>query len=143
MSIWKKQADLASLNALSENTLIAHLGIEYTQLGDDFLSATMPVDSRTQQPFGALHGGASVVLAETLGSVTANLAVSEDQVCVGLEINASHLRSVKSGKVTGVAKAVRIGRTVQVWQVDISDEQKQLICSSRLTVAVIDKNLNK
>ena len=143
MSIWKKEADLASLNALSENTLIAHLGIEYVQLGDDFLKATMPVDNRTRQPFGALHGGASVVLAETLGSVTANLAANENEMCVGLEINASHLRCVKSGLVMGIAKAVRIGRTVQVWQVDISDEQEQLICSARLTVAVIDKNLNK
>jgi uncharacterized protein (TIGR00369 family) len=145
MSIWKQEADLALLNALSENTLIAHLGIKYTELGDDFLKATMPVDSRTQQPFGALHGGASVALAETLGSVTANLAVTEDEMCVGLEINASHLRCVKSGMVTGIAKAVRIGRTVQVWQVDICNEQDQLICSSRLTVSVIDtinENIN-
>lgn len=137
--IWKKNTDLARLNALSENTLIAHLGIVYTQVGDDFLQATMPVDSRTKQPHGLLHGGASVALAETLGSVAANLAVTEDKVCVGLEINASHLRSVKSGLVTGVVKAVRIGLTAQVWQIEISNERQQLVCTSRLTVAVIDR----
>jgi 1,4-dihydroxy-2-naphthoyl-CoA hydrolase len=140
--IWKKNRDLARLNALSENTLIAHLGIEYTQVGDDFLQATMPVDNRTRQPHGLLHGGASVALAETLGSVAANLAVAEDKVCVGLEINASHLRSVKSGLVTGVVKAVRIGLTAQVWQIDICNERQQLICTSRLTVAVIDRAID-
>lgn len=137
MSIWKKESDLDSLNKLSKDTLIAHLGIEYTLIGDDFLQATMPVDSRTMQPFGLLHGGASVVLAETLGSVAANMAVTQNKVCVGLEINASHLRSVKSGLVTGIAKAIRIGRSVQVWQIEISNERQQLICSSRLTVSVI------
>ena len=139
MSIWKKNTNLARLNALSEDTLIAHLGIEYTQIGDDFIQATMPVDSRTRQPHGLLHGGASVVLAETLGSVAANLAVAQDKVCVGLEINASHLRSVKSGTVTGIAKAVRIGYSAQVWQIEISNERQQLICTSRLTVSVIDR----
>ncbi len=139
MSLWKKKTDLTRLNALSENTLVAHLGIEYTRIGEDFLQATMPVDSRTIQPHGLLHGGASVVLAETLGSVAANLAVPADKVCVGLEINASHLRSVKSGAVTGIVKAVHIGRTVQVWQIDISNSREQLICSSRLTVSVIDR----
>lgn len=139
MSLWKKKTDLTRLNALSENTLVAHLGIEYTQIGDDFLRATMPVDSRTIQPHGLLHGGASVVLAETLGSVAANLAVPADKVCVGLEINASHLRSVRSGMVSAIVKAVRIGRTVQVWQIDISNSREQLICTSRLTVSVIDR----
>ena len=139
MAIWKKNTEIARLNALSKDTLIAHLGIEYTQIGDDFIQATMPVDSRTIQPHGLLHGGASVVLAETLGSVAANLAVAQDKVCVGLEINASHLRSIKSGIVTGIAKAVRIGRTVQVWQIDISNERQQLLCTARLTVSVIDR----
>lgn len=143
MTIWEKETDLVRLNALSKNTLIANLGIEYTKIGDDFLQATMPVDSRTKQPFGLLHGGASVVLAETLGSVAANLVVGQDKVCVGLEINASHLRSVTSGIVTGVVRAVRIGRSVQVWNIEISDQRQHLICSSRLTVSVIDKNLNK
>lgn len=139
MAIWKKYTDLARLNGLSDNTLIGHLGIEYTHIGDDFLQASMPVDARTKQPHGLLHGGASVVLAETLGSVAANLVVSENKVCVGMEINASHLRSVKSGVVTGIVKAVRLGRTTQVWSIEISNEKGQLICTSRLTLAVIDR----
>ncbi len=139
MSIWKKQSNLIRLNKISENTLVAHLGIEYTQLGDDFIEATMPVDSRTHQPYGLLHGGASVVLAETLGSVAANLAAAQDKICVGTEINASHLRSMKSGVVIGRATAIRIGRTNQVWNIEIKNERGQLICSSRLTVAVIDR----
>uniref|UniRef100_A0A6A7G8H0 Esterase n=1 Tax=Hirondellea gigas TaxID=1518452 RepID=A0A6A7G8H0_9CRUS len=139
MSIWKKEATLAGLNALSKNTIIDLLGIEYTKIGADFLQASMPIDNRTQQPFGVLHGGASVVLAETLGSVAGNMAIDEDKVCVGLEINASHLRSVHKGVVTGTAKVVRLGRTMQVWQIDICNEKQQLICSSRLTLAVINK----
>jgi len=139
MSIWKKDSSLQRLNQLSQNTIIAQLGIEYTQIGDDYLQASMPVDSRTHQPHGLLHGGASVVLAETLGSVAGNLAVSAKKVCVGLEVNANHLRSVKSGVVTGTAKAVRLGRTIQVWQIEIENEKGQLICTSRLTLAVIDR----
>lgn len=139
MSIWKKKTDLARLNKISENTVIAHLGIVYTELGDDFLQATMPVDARTHQPHGLLHGGASVVLAETLGSVAANLAVAENKVCVGQEVNASHLRSVKKGLVTGIAKPLRIGRSTQVWSIDIINDKAQLICSSRLTLAIIDR----
>jgi 1,4-dihydroxy-2-naphthoyl-CoA hydrolase len=139
MSIWKKDTNLAHLNTFSENTLISHLGIEYTEIGDNYLQGTMPVDQYTKQPYGILHGGASLVLAETLGSVAANLVVAPDKICVGLEINASHLRSVKKGVVTGKATAVRIGLSAQVWQIDISDERQQLICTSRLTVAVIDR----
>lgn len=139
MSIWKKERSLTDLNKINDNTIIALLGIEYTHIGDDFLQATMPVDSRTHQPHGLLHGGASVVLAETLGSVAGNLAVSVDKVCVGLEVNANHLRSVKTGTVTGTATAIRLGRSVQVWQIEIHNEKKQLICTSRLTLAVIDR----
>tara|TARA_R110001583_G_scaffold17005_1_gene69283 strand:- start:7129 stop:7554 length:426 start_codon:yes stop_codon:yes gene_type:complete len=139
MSIWKKDVSLERLNKINENTIIDLLGIEYTEIGDDFIKATMPVDSRTHQPHGLLHGGASVVLAETLGSVAGNLAVSENKVCVGLEVNANHLRSVKSGIVTATAKAVRLGRTVHVWQIEIHNEKQQLICTSRLTLAVIDR----
>jgi len=95
MSIWKKDTDLTRLNAINADTLIAWIGIEYTQIGDNFLKGTMPVDSRTHQPHGLLHGGASVVLAETLGSVAANLAVPDDKICVGLEVNANHIRSIK------------------------------------------------
>ncbi|MCP4321952.1 MAG: hotdog fold thioesterase [Alteromonadales bacterium] len=143
MSIWKKESSLERLNKISENTIISLLGIEYTQIGEDYLQATMPVDSRTHQPHGLLHGGASVVLAETLGSVAGNLAVSAEKVCVGLEVNANHLRSMKSGVVTGTASAIRIGRTVQVWQIEIHNEKEQLICTSRLTLAVIDKPQDK
>jgi uncharacterized protein (TIGR00369 family) len=139
MSIWKKDISLTRLNKINENTIIDLLGIEYTEIGDDFIKATMPVDSRTHQPHGLLHGGASVVLAETIGSVAGNLAVSENKVCVGLEVNANHLRSVKSGIVTAIAKAVRLGRTVHVWQIEIHNEKQQLICTSRLTLAVIDR----
>lgn len=139
MSIWKKNTDLTRLNAINADTLIAWIGIEYTQIGDNFLKGTMPVDSRTHQPHGLLHGGASVVLAETLGSVAANLAVPDDKVCVGLEVNANHIRSIKKGTVTGTATAVHIGYSTQIWQIEICNERNQLICTSRLTVAVIDK----
>jgi len=141
MSIWKRNVSLTALNALSENTLIAHLGIEYTEIGDDYIKAVMPVDHRTHQPFGVLHGGASAVLAETIGSLAGYLTVDEDKICVGVELNASHLRSVTEGMVTGIAKVVRIGRTLQVWQIDITDQADRLICSSRLTVSVIDKTI--
>ncbi|WP_418135218.1 hotdog fold thioesterase [Psychromonas sp. GE-S-Ul-11] len=135
----EKNTDLCRLNALSDNTIIALLGIEYTAIGDNFLQASMPVDSRTHQPHGLLHGGASVVLAETIGSVAANLVVGDDKVCVGLEVNANHIRSVKKGVVTGTATAVHIGYSTQVWQIEICNERQQLVCTSRLTVAVIDK----
>ncbi|WP_019612767.1 hotdog fold thioesterase [Psychromonas ossibalaenae] len=139
MVVWKKNTDLARINATSENTIISLLGIEYTQIGDDFIEATMPVDARTHQPHGLLHGGASVVLAETLGSVAANLAVPQDRVCVGLEVNANHIRSVKKGLVTGTATAVHIGYSTQIWQIEIKNERQQLVCTSRLTVAVINR----
>ena len=139
MSVWKKDTDLTRLNAINTDTLIAWIGIQYTQVGDNFLKGTMPVDSRTHQPHGLLHGGASVVLAETLGSVAANLAVPDDKVCVGLEVNANHIRSIKKGTVTGTATAVHIGYSTQIWQIEICNERQQLICTSRLTVAVIDK----
>ena len=139
MSIWKKSTELSRLNAMSKDTIIALVGIEYTQIGDNFIKATMPVDARTHQPHGLLHGGASVVLAETLGSVAANLAVADDKVCVGLEVNANHVRSIKKGTVTGTATAVHIGYSTQIWQIEICNERQQLVCTSRLTVAVIDK----
>jgi len=139
MSIWKKSTELSRLNAMSKDTIIALVGIEYTQVGDNFIQATMPVDARTHQPHGLLHGGASVVLAETLGSVAANLAVADDKVCVGLEVNANHVRSIKKGTVTGTATAVHIGYSTQIWQIEVCNERQQLVCTSRLTVAVIDK----
>lgn len=139
MSIWKKNTGLARLNATSENTLTAHLGILYTEVGDNSLTGIMPVDCRTIQPFGLLHGGASVVLAETLGSMAANLAVPQDKVCVGQEVNANHIRSVKSGIVIGTATALHIGYTTQIWSIEIKNERGQLVCVSRLTIAVINK----
>jgi 1,4-dihydroxy-2-naphthoyl-CoA hydrolase len=129
-----------SLNRLSENTLVAHLGIEYTEVGDQFISAKMPVDRKTHQPFGLLHGGASVALAETLGSIAANCCVDGAvQYCVGLDINANHIKSVKQGFVTGTTRPLHIGKRTHVWEIRITDEGNDLICISRITMAVIDK----
>jgi len=139
MAIWKKNTSLARLNASSQNTLIAHLGIKYTEVGDDYIKATMPVDSRTHQPYGLLHGGASVVLSETLGSIAANLCVKENKVSVGLEVNANHIRGEKKGFVTGTAKPVHIGKTTQIWVTEIRNSRNKLVCTSRLTLAVLDK----
>jgi 1,4-dihydroxy-2-naphthoyl-CoA hydrolase len=125
---------------MSANTMVSHLGIEFTETGSDFLVARMPVDARTHQPLGLLHGGASVALAETLGSVAATLCVNtETQYCVGLEINANHIKAVRSGFVYGRTRPVHIGKRTQVWQIEISNEQHELVCVSRLTLAVIDK----
>lgn len=137
MSIWKKEIDLDKLNASSKNTLVEHLGITYTQLTDNSISATMPVCSFTHQPLGMLHGGASVVLAETLGSVAANFCVGDNYYCVGLDINANHVRAMRSGIVTGTAVPQHLGATTQVWQIDIRDERDRLVCTSRLTIAVM------
>ena len=135
--IWQKSTDLAQLNALSKDTLVDHLKIQYTELGDDFLVATMPVTHFTHQPFGLLHGGASVALAETLGSVAGNLAAPIGKVCVGQEVNANDVRSARSGLVIGKATPVYIGGRSQVWSMTITDERSRLICCSRLTLAVI------
>lgn len=137
MAIWKKQFTLDSLNETSKNTLVEHLGIEYCLFDDGSLSATMPVEARTHQPLGMLHGGASVVLAETLGSIAGNLCVDENKYCVGLDINANHLRAMRSGIVKGKTTPVHLGATTQVWQIEISDERDQLVCTSRITMAVI------
>ncbi|HHF0487467.1 TPA: hotdog fold thioesterase [Vibrio antiquarius] len=136
MSIWKKPVSIEILNATSKNTLIEHLQIEYTDFTDDSLTATMPVCSFTHQPLGMLHGGASVVLAETLGSLAANFSVDEWSYCVGLDINANHVRAMRSGHVIGTAKPVHLGVSTQVWQIDITDERGRLVCTSRLTIAV-------
>lgn len=136
MSIWKRPIDLDRLNKTSHNTLIEHLKIVYSDVGEDFISATMPVCSFTHQPLGMLHGGASVVLAETLGSVAANFCVDEDSYCVGLDINANHVRSMRSGQVIGTATPIHLGVSTQVWQINITDERGRLVCTSRLTIAV-------
>jgi len=136
-SIFRSGLQLAALNALSRDTAIGALGIEFVDIGDDHLVATMPVDARTVQPYGLLHGGASVLLAETLGSSAGNMCVAEGQRCVGLEINANHLRAVREGRVTGTARPLHIGRSTQVWEIRIEDARGRLACISRLTLAVV------
>ncbi|MFN3377080.1 MAG: hotdog fold thioesterase [Burkholderiaceae bacterium] len=137
MPIWKKPITLEQLNASSANTAVSHLGIEITEIGDDYLRGRVPVDHRTKQPFGLLHGGVSVVLAESLGSMGAYYASPEGHHAVGLDINANHLRSATSGWVTGTARAVHIGRSTQVWQIDMHNEAGELTCVSRLTMAIL------
>ncbi|MFZ2904667.1 MAG: hotdog fold thioesterase [Cyclobacteriaceae bacterium] len=140
MPLFNPGATVEMLNKMFANTMVAHLGIELTAMGDDFIEARMPVDSRTHQPLGLLHGGASVTLAETLGSVAATCCVdTTKQYCVGLDINANHIKSVKSGFVTGITKPIHVGKKTQVWEIKITNEQKELVCISRITMAVIDK----
>jgi uncharacterized protein (TIGR00369 family) len=133
---WRREV-LDALNR-REDTAIASLGIRFTELGEDYLRGTMPVDARTRQPYGLLHGGASVLLAESLASVAANLCVEnpQRQQAVGIEINANHLRAVTDGTVTGTARALRVGRNIQVWDIRIEDDRGRLVCVSRLTLAV-------
>ncbi len=138
MTIWKSKLALSEIEALTNNTLVQHLGIKFIEVGDDFVRASMPVDPRTHQPMGILHGGASVVLAETVGSVAAQMAASSGRKCVGLDINANHLAAIKTGMVYGEARPVHIGRSTQVWNIRIADENDKLICVSRLTMAVFD-----
>ncbi|MHC2992410.1 thioesterase [Pontibacter sp. HJ8] len=131
---------LEKLQQWRKNTMVEHLGIELTEHGEGFLCGKMPVDHRTHQPMGLLHGGASVALAETLASIGAALSVDlTKKACVGLEINANHIRGVREGWVYGRASAVHIGRSTQVWEVKITNETGELVCLSRMTVAVIDK----
>jgi 1,4-dihydroxy-2-naphthoyl-CoA hydrolase len=140
MSIWGKSLSIEQLNNFSEYSIEEHLGITVVDRGDDFLKATMPVDKRTRQPFGLLHGGASVVLAETLGSIASYLVLpGENQIGVGIEINANHIRSVREGKVTGIVKPIRIGSRIHVWEIKIFNDKEDLVCISRLTVAVVAK----
>jgi 1,4-dihydroxy-2-naphthoyl-CoA hydrolase len=138
MSIWKQDTDLARLNGWSAHTMMETLGIRITAVGDDWLQGTMPVDHRTHQPYGLLHGGASVALAETLGSTAAMLTLDpERELAVGLDINANHVRGVRSGIVTGTARMLHLGRTTQIWEIRIESEDGALACIARLTVAVI------
>jgi 1,4-dihydroxy-2-naphthoyl-CoA hydrolase len=142
MPLWKQAVTLDQLNALNRNTMMAAIGIVFSEVGDDWLRATMPVDARTHQPFGLLHGGASVALAETLGSTGGMLVLDPArEVVVGLEINANHMRGVKSGIVTGTARPLHLGRSTQVWEIRIEDEQQRLVCVSRLTLAVVTRQL--
>ena len=140
MGIFKSGVTVESLNAFSKGTLSESLGIEFRHIGEDYLEAIMPVDHRTHQPFGLLHGGASVALAETLGSVAAMLVVDESKYqCVGLEINANHLRGVRTGIVIGTTRPVHIGKRTQVWEIRITNEQNEPVCVSRITMAVIER----
>lgn len=136
-AIWKRTLTLAELNALGQNSLVSHLGIVFTAIGDDALEATMPVDARTHQPFGLLHGGASVVLAESMGSIAGYLCVEEGKTVVGIEVNASHHRAVSSGEVRGICRPLHLGGRNQTWQIEIRNQRDQLCCSARLTVAVM------
>ena len=133
-----RDENVAALNARSAGTLMEALGIVFTELGDGYLRATMPVDARTHQPYGLLHGGASVALAETLGS-SAGALLAGGSAVVGLEINANHLRAVREGTVTGTTRPVHIGRSTQVWEIRIEDAQARLVCVSRLTLAVVPR----
>ncbi|HQY39974.1 MAG: hotdog fold thioesterase [Giesbergeria sp.] len=137
MTIWKKPISLEACNQTSENTAVTHLGIEFTEIGDDYLRGRVPVDERTRQPFGLLHGGVSVVLAETLGSIGAFYASPEGHRGVGLDINANHLRAATSGWVTGTARPVHIGRTTQVWAIEMVNDAGELTCVSRITMAML------
>ena len=139
MAIWFDRCPIDHANDLSKNTLIEHLGIELEEGGDDYLSARMPVDNRTRQPAGILHGGASVVLAETLASWAATYTVDRKlHYCVGLEINANHLRPVHDGYVHGVARPIHLGKKTQVWEVRIADDQGKPVCVSRVTMAILE-----
>ncbi len=138
--IWKNSLNLDALNKICAIGAGGHMGITITAFDDNSLTATMAVDARTTQPFGLLHGGASVLLAETVASLAANLCIENDKVAVGLDINANHLRAVTEGFVTAVASPIHLGRTTQVWQIDISDDKNRAVCVSRLTVAVAVKN---
>ena len=134
------EISIEDLNQMSEGTMVEHLGIKFTHIDTEEIRATMPVDKRTIQPYGILHGGASVALAETLGSVAAHSCIDATKYqSVGLEINANHIRSVKSGNVTGIARPVHMGRSTHVWAIDISNEEGKLVCTSRLTMAIIEK----
>lgn len=140
MSIWKSPQTLDDMNRMSANNMVEHVGIRFLEIGEDYIRASMPVDHRTHQPFGILHGGASVVLAETVGSTAANHCLDTSrQYAVGLDINCNHLRSISSGDVFATARAVHIGRSTQVWQIDITDQENRPVAVSRLTMAVLNR----
>jgi 1,4-dihydroxy-2-naphthoyl-CoA hydrolase len=140
MAIWKTTPDLSRLRQVGAGTAVEHLGIEFVDFGDDWIAARMPVDSRTVQPAGLLHGGASVLLAETVGSMATYLCIDgATQTGVGIEINANHLRGVRSGWVTGTARPIHLGKTTHVWEVRITDEADKLVCITRLTTAVLPR----
>jgi 1,4-dihydroxy-2-naphthoyl-CoA hydrolase len=138
--MWKNEYTIEECNKMCENTIHDALGIQLTELGPDFLKGTMPVDDRTVQPFRLLHGGASVVLAESLGSLASVMMIDHDKhICVGLDVNANHVRAAKSGFVTGVARPINIGGKIHIWEIKITNEADKLVCIARLTVTVLPK----
>lgn len=140
MTIWKSEITLEKITEVRKETMTAHLGIEFTEIGEDFLRGKMPVDHRTKQPFGIMHGGASCVLAETLGSIAACFCVKiEKQVCVGLSLTTNHIRMVREGWVYGTARPIHLGGKTQVWDISIEDEEKKRISETRLTLMVLDR----
>ncbi|MCB0662030.1 MAG: hotdog fold thioesterase [Saprospiraceae bacterium] len=141
--IWKKTYSLDELNEMSKNTLFEHLGMQFTKIGEDYLEAEMPVDHRTKQPAGLLHGGASVALAETLGSVASVMCIEDlsKETAVGVEINANHLRPATKGIVTGKVFPVKVGRRLHVWEIKIYDEREKQICVSRITIAIVGRGI--
>lgn len=144
MSIWRQPITPDELNQYQQQTLVTLLGIRYTEVGEDYLKATMLVDARTKQPAGILHGGASAALAETLGSTGANLVVDRTKtLCVGLELNCNHIRAMREGRVTGTARPLHIGKSTQVWEIRITDDQDRLVCVSRITMAVLERSTIK
>ena len=139
MRVWQKPISVAELTAMHVDTAVAYLGMEFLEVGDDFIRARLPVDARTRQPYGLLHGGVSVVLAETLGSCGAAYATPEGHRAVGLDINANHISGMRSGTLTGIAKPLHVGRTTQVWEIRMTGDDGRLVCISRLTMAVVAK----
>lgn len=137
MRLWKQPVSIDILAAAHVDTAVAHLGMEFLEVGDDFIRGRVPVDTRTRQPYGLLHGGVSVVLAETLGSCGAAYSVPAGWRCVGLDINANHLRGATSGWVSGIARPVHVGRSTQVWQIELRNDAGEMTCVSRITMAVL------
>lgn len=140
-TIWKNKPNLEALNSINQNTMVEQLGITIDEVGPDFIKASMPVDHRTKQPMGLLHGGASVALSESIGSIAGVLLIEDitKESIVGIEINANHLKSVRAGRVTSITKPIRIGRRIQVWQTDIFNEQNELVCTSKLTTMIVER----
>jgi len=139
--LWKKTISLDEINSFTKNSIVEKTGIRFIEKGDDFIRASMPVDERTKQPLGILHGGASVVLAETLGSMASHMTLDEQHYSVGLEIKANHLKSVSKGLVTGIVTPVNLSKTNQLWDITITDEDDKKICVSRLTMMILKKNI--
>ncbi len=140
MSIWKSHETIKDLKERSKNTLVENIGIEYLEIGEDYIKAKMPVDNRTKQPYGILHGGASLAFAETLGSVAARLSIDNNlKRCAGLEINANHIRPVSDGFVYGIVRPLNRGNSIHVWEIRITNEEGKLVCVSRMTLSILNK----